>query len=285
MSVTVRSALPAIGILAATLSLPIPLNTANADTCLTAPKGAAPEGGHWYYRIERPSLRKCWRLVQKGQKEQTAVRDAPQPDDEAETRPASAASAPTPRMALPDVRPALEPVIRNLVTRNVSNPSEPAQPLPLPPPEPAASAMPRAENAPAAQDQAKSTEPAPAAAVQQPIVAADAIADAANADGAPTLALLLAALALLGLVAGGAFLAMGIVRRRTDVLNTMQHADAPGFEAPHDEVPDEELPDDALPVVDAPTFAPLPPMAEMPREDDVDAALRRFRENMRRRAA
>jgi hypothetical protein len=36
---------------------------------------------------------------------------------------------------------------------------------------------------------------------------------------------------------------------------------------------------------EAPTFAPLPPMALAAREDDVDQALRRFARNVRRRAA
>jgi hypothetical protein len=31
-----------------------------ADSCLSAPKGAAPEGSHWYYRIDRPTNRHCW---------------------------------------------------------------------------------------------------------------------------------------------------------------------------------------------------------------------------------
>ena len=290
MSGHAKPALPAIGILAASLSLSMlfPSGAAHAaDNCLTAPKGAAPEGSHWYYRIERPSLRKCWRLVQKDRKEQSAAAQAasqPDADDAAAAAaPPPAASTPPARMALPDVRPALEPVIRNLVTRNVSNPSEPAQPLP--PPEPPAAAMPRAESAPAAQDQAVPAAPAPVATVQQPVPVSDTPAAAAEADGAPTLTLLLAAIALLGLFAGAMFLVMEIVRRRTDVLNTVQATDTLPIAALPEDVPDEGLPDEALPVVDAPTFAPLPPMAEVPREDDVDVALRRFRENMRRRAA
>ncbi|WP_295846533.1 hypothetical protein [Tardiphaga sp.] len=31
-----------------------------ADECLTAPKADAPGGGHWYYRSDRATKRKCW---------------------------------------------------------------------------------------------------------------------------------------------------------------------------------------------------------------------------------
>jgi hypothetical protein len=33
-----------------------------ADSCLSAPKGAAPKGQHWYYHVDRASHRKCWYL-------------------------------------------------------------------------------------------------------------------------------------------------------------------------------------------------------------------------------
>jgi hypothetical protein len=33
-----------------------------ADNCLTSPKKEAPQGSHWYYRIEHPSNRHCWYL-------------------------------------------------------------------------------------------------------------------------------------------------------------------------------------------------------------------------------
>jgi hypothetical protein len=33
-----------------------------ADDCLSKPKGLAPEGSHWYYRIDRASKRHCWYL-------------------------------------------------------------------------------------------------------------------------------------------------------------------------------------------------------------------------------
>jgi hypothetical protein len=33
-----------------------------ADSCLAGPKGAPPQGGHWYYRIDRVTKRQCWYL-------------------------------------------------------------------------------------------------------------------------------------------------------------------------------------------------------------------------------
>lgn len=31
-----------------------------ADNCLAGPKGVAPKGSHWYYRIDRATKRNCW---------------------------------------------------------------------------------------------------------------------------------------------------------------------------------------------------------------------------------
>jgi hypothetical protein len=41
---------------------------ATADDCLSAPKGATPAGGHWYYRIDRATKRQCWYLREDGEK-------------------------------------------------------------------------------------------------------------------------------------------------------------------------------------------------------------------------
>ena len=39
-----------------------------ADECLSGPKGTAPAGSHWYYRVERSTGRHCWYLGAEGQK-------------------------------------------------------------------------------------------------------------------------------------------------------------------------------------------------------------------------
>jgi hypothetical protein len=36
------------------------VRAAGADTCLEKPNLQATEGGHWYYRVDRPTHRKCW---------------------------------------------------------------------------------------------------------------------------------------------------------------------------------------------------------------------------------
>ncbi|MBR0827968.1 hypothetical protein JQ596_20755 [Bradyrhizobium manausense] len=39
-----------------------------ADDCLVSPKKTAPEGQHWYYRVERGTKRQCWYLRAEGTK-------------------------------------------------------------------------------------------------------------------------------------------------------------------------------------------------------------------------
>ena len=39
-----------------------------AADCLSGPKADAPEGSHWYYRIDHPSNRHCWYLRREGEK-------------------------------------------------------------------------------------------------------------------------------------------------------------------------------------------------------------------------
>src|SRR5215813_427793 len=39
-----------------------------ADECLSGPKGIAPKGSHWYYRVDRPTGRHCWYIGAEGQR-------------------------------------------------------------------------------------------------------------------------------------------------------------------------------------------------------------------------
>src|SRR5262245_58473606 len=39
-----------------------------ADECLSGPRGTAPKGSHWYYRVDRSTGRHCWYLGAEGQK-------------------------------------------------------------------------------------------------------------------------------------------------------------------------------------------------------------------------
>jgi hypothetical protein len=47
-----------------------------AEECLSAPKGASPEGKHWFYRIDHATKRHCWYLGQRDKHSQTATRSS-----------------------------------------------------------------------------------------------------------------------------------------------------------------------------------------------------------------
>lgn len=54
-----------------------------AADCLASPKGAAPQGQHWYYRLERATKRQCWYLRAEGGKvtqSAQATTDTPETD-------------------------------------------------------------------------------------------------------------------------------------------------------------------------------------------------------------
>ena len=53
--------------------------TAVADDCLAGPKGQAPQGAHWYYRVDRSTKRHCWYLAdqQHTPRSQTAAVNSP----------------------------------------------------------------------------------------------------------------------------------------------------------------------------------------------------------------
>jgi hypothetical protein len=65
-------------------SAPAAASAANAaGDCLASPKGAAPQGQHWFYRVERSTKRQCWYLRADGGKAATTTQTAstaPQPD-------------------------------------------------------------------------------------------------------------------------------------------------------------------------------------------------------------
>src|SRR5437868_12950376 len=48
-----------LGSLAGTLVVQ-PRTSHAADECLSGPKGAAPRGSHWYYRVDRATKKNCW---------------------------------------------------------------------------------------------------------------------------------------------------------------------------------------------------------------------------------
>jgi hypothetical protein len=85
-----------------------------ADDCLSKPKGLAPEGSHWYYRIDRASKRHCWYLGDQREKLSRAkpqnsapIADPASPQNETSTqRPVTDAYAELP---LPQTRVEQQP--------------------------------------------------------------------------------------------------------------------------------------------------------------------------------
>ena len=64
----------------AAMSQNAPTATSTVDTaadCLASPRGVAPDGQHWYYRLERSTKQKCWYLRAEGSKATRSARTAP----------------------------------------------------------------------------------------------------------------------------------------------------------------------------------------------------------------
>lgn len=69
-----------------------PADNASTDRCLAFPSSPAPEGSHWFYRVDLQSAVKCWYLRMTGQTEQKAA---------TREKPATAARATTPHATAP----------------------------------------------------------------------------------------------------------------------------------------------------------------------------------------
>ncbi|WFU69054.1 hypothetical protein [Bradyrhizobium sp. CB2312] len=65
----------------------------DAADCLASPKGIAPQGQHWYYRLERSTKRQCWYLRAEGGKDN--AKDGAKPVQTAAETPAADSAAPT----------------------------------------------------------------------------------------------------------------------------------------------------------------------------------------------
>ncbi|MDX3967224.1 MAG: hypothetical protein QHD01_11565 [Bradyrhizobium sp.] len=77
-----------------------PSAASSASDCLAAPKGAAPQGQHWYYRLERTTKRQCWYLRAAGDKDSAKTAQTAQAQSDAPT-----ADAPAPQQhAVQDAR-------------------------------------------------------------------------------------------------------------------------------------------------------------------------------------
>jgi hypothetical protein len=63
-------------LLIAGLGVAAPTSAARATDCLAAPNSPAPEGRWWYYRLDRPTQRKCWHLRSLGKPAQQTTERA-----------------------------------------------------------------------------------------------------------------------------------------------------------------------------------------------------------------
>jgi hypothetical protein len=250
-----------------------------AEACLAAPKGAAPDGSHWRYRIDQASQRKCWRLVQQDRKGRGATAQATQQGDTDDDDEPAAAPPAAKKSAgrLTDPQPKAPEA---LITKDASNTTQIAQAVQWP--DPPASMMQSLENppnapaanAPAAPTQTTSDTPAPAATAEQPAqpptAQAENVTPAPASDGTSTLRLILTIVAASGLLTYAISFLVGVRRRRTDVLNRARHLN--------------RLPVDVLGPADDVTFQPLPPMSLIPQRDDVEETMRRMRRSKHRAA-
>lgn len=181
-----------------------------AADCAASPKGAAPQGQHWYYRLDRATKRQCWYLRAEGGKaSQTAqaTTDAPEADSAAPQvvqnaraeyiAPQTSTAPGTPNAPAPAAA-STSPVAQQPpsgITGSIAQQPAVTAPLPevavtaaAPAPQPA----PVAANAP---PRAKPAKPAPA------LAAADSAADKPTVS-LPTLLLVIGgALALAGILA------------------------------------------------------------------------------------
>ncbi|TYL98984.1 hypothetical protein FXB40_04385 [Bradyrhizobium rifense] len=185
-------------------SAPNAATTANAAAdCLASPKGVAPQGQHWFYRLERATKRQCWYLRTEGAKatqSAQATADTPAPaappsvqNAHAEyTAPQTSAAASTPTAAA--TQQALSATDANAAQPAVATrwpDAASASPAPRPSPATAASAAASAQ---------PSTKPA-ASPAPVTVAAADAPADKPTGSLQMLLLVIGGALALAGLLA------------------------------------------------------------------------------------
>jgi hypothetical protein len=73
-----------------------------ADECLSQPNSNAPQGSHWYYRVDRTNQRQCWylgaeRAKPRPQQQQSASASPPPPASKPAERPAPQTATPAPQ--------------------------------------------------------------------------------------------------------------------------------------------------------------------------------------------
>jgi hypothetical protein len=94
-------------VLVAALSTQSTRDTRAEDECITRPNAPAPQGQHWYYRTDRASNRRCWRLGPAGLPVQKSAPQAEaQPASGMDARAAAPPGAQEPVSTAPTTEPA-----------------------------------------------------------------------------------------------------------------------------------------------------------------------------------
>ena len=248
-------------------SAPAAASPANAASdCLASPKGTAPEGQHWHYRLERSTKRQCWYLRAEGGKAATTTQtanSAQQPDSPAPQSVQNAhAEYIAPQSAAQNAQPAAAPQAPS--TNADSNAQQPAVAARWPDASTAAAPAPQPAAAPATSDARPSATPATSPAqspAQVTLAAADAPADKPTGSLQMLLLVIGGALALAGLLASIIYrFAGGRVRVRAGDSRRVNW----------DQREPQDHDDSRAPWLDAaPTRMPR---AERPRPVDFDAA-------------
>src|SRR5262249_4952100 len=133
-----------LAVLAATLSLTAHSSFSETAACRTAPGAPAPQGMHWYYRVDRTNDRQCWYLDSAGiqvRSQRNAATSNPTQQSPAKQDPAEQARAPSSiepaqtassRLANAETEPAKTPFFEP----SVGEPTAPAsaETMPLEPP-------------------------------------------------------------------------------------------------------------------------------------------------------
>lgn len=101
VSALIGSIIAGAPLAAVSQNAPAPSSAAStASDCLAAPKGPAPQGQHWYYRLERTTKRQCWYLRAAGDKDSAKTTQTAQAPSDTPT-----ADAPAPQQhAVQDAR-------------------------------------------------------------------------------------------------------------------------------------------------------------------------------------
>lgn len=195
-------------------------NTANAASdCLASPKGVAPQGQHWFYRLERATKRQCWYLRAEGAKAATTTQtasstpqpDSPQPQSVQNARAeyiapqGNAAQAAQPAQAAATVSPSTQPA-----PAASSEAQQPAVPARWPDSTTATAPQPAQDAADTQPSVAPAASPAPVT-----LAVADSTADKTTGSLPTLLLVIVGALALAGVIASVIYrFAGGRVRAR-----------------------------------------------------------------------